>query len=65
MGLGRGQPDAVPMLRRTCSSKESHHSKHVTRPERGRSFVRLSRKKPKFCPIEQKWKAGEFRKHTC
>ena len=22
-------------------------------------------KKPKFCPIEQKWKAGEFRKHTC
>ena len=22
-------------------------------------------KKPKFCPIEQKWKPGEFRKHTC
>ena len=22
-------------------------------------------KNPKFCPIEQKWKPGEFRKHTC
>ena len=22
-------------------------------------------KKPKFCPIEKKWKPGEFRKHTC
>jgi hypothetical protein len=46
--------------------------KHGTRyPVKGETAVcplcngLFALKKPRFCPIEQKWKPGEFRKHTC